>query len=82
MSVDFEKEAGKAAVKSTTVLGAFFAILTVVVFQLLGVELPVGETEAVKTRVNDFIVNGGVILGGLAAIWGRIKASEKISSLF
>jgi len=82
MSIDFEKEAGKAATKSTSILGAFLAILTVVVFQLLGVELPVGETEAVKTRIHDFIVNGGVILGSLAAIWGRIKASEKISSWF
>jgi len=82
MSVDFKAEAGKAAVKSTSILGAFFAILTVVVFQLLGVELPVGETEAIKTRIHDFIVNAGVILSSLVAIWGRIKASEKISSWF
>lgn len=82
MSIDFNKEAGKAAARSTTILGAFFAILTVVVFQILGVEIPVGESAAVTTRVHDFIVNGGVILGSLAAIWGRIKASEKISSWF
>ena len=82
MSIDFKGEAGKAAAKSTSVLGAAFAILTVVVFQILGVEIPVGETEALKTRIHDLIVNGGVILGSLAAIWGRIKASEKIAKLF
>ncbi len=82
MAIDFQAEAGKAAVKSVGVLGPAFAILTVVVFQLLGVDLPVGETEALKTRVHDFIVNGGVILASLAGIWGRIRASEKIASWF
>ena len=82
MAIDFEAEAGKAATTSVTILGAAFAILTVVVFQILGVEIPVSDSQSVINHVHDVIISGGVIAGCLASIYGRIKASTKIASWF
>lgn len=82
MAIDFNQEAGKAAAKSVGILGPAFAILIVLAKQLADVDILPEQVEAIVNGVSNWIISGGAILASLAGIYGRIRASEKISSWF
>ena len=69
-------EEGKGLLRSTAVQGGFLAILPSIIqiLELTGVAPP---------GVLPTVVSGAMgVVGGLMAIWGRIRATKKIVGIF
>lgn len=61
---------------SSGVWGGFIAVLS----PLLGVLFHVSLSDADATAVSDALATLGGAIGGIVAVYGRVKASSKISS--
>jgi ABC-type Mn2+/Zn2+ transport system permease subunit len=77
-----EQSAGKVARKSLTVWANVSMIVGALAMGVLGVEIEVEQLEAIGDGVSRIIVLGGSVAAAVVSIYGRVRASERITSLF
>lgn len=78
---DFKKLSGKAATRSMGVLGGAASILIVLASVVFDVQITPAETQEIIGDVGEVIVKLGLIASGVASIYGRLRASERVTRL-
>lgn len=79
---NYKAFSGKAATRSMGVLGGAASILIVLASVIFDVTITPAETQEISGNVGEVIVKLGLIASGVASIYGRLRASERVTRLF